>query len=211
MKFASIVTVLALSVVGVAHAQSALAPPQGIRLPKRAVESRQMEKQPVVSGVTIGDFKVTFEKTTLKQALAALGAAPVGRRGDAGNSLSWICYTIPAVRTRIWLLSDEMGGGETIMRMTARPALPTEVEDMKCPTPTNHASAAFIDNKIWLGDSIGKIESILGKSSEAPKSIRYYWYNSPEDENGFSVQSLLLMKIEGDRVTEIQASNLTTN
>ena len=208
MKFAPIVPVLALSVVGVAHAQSVLAPPTEINVPD-GFEPGLTQNQPV-RGVTIGDFQVTFEKTTLKQARAALGAIPIGHRGDAGGSLYWICYTIPAIQSRVWLLSNEIGGGEDITGMIAKPVSPTEVENLKCPTPTNHATTVFIDKKIWLGDSIGKIESVLGKSVKFSESIRYYWY-SGEAKNGFTVESSLFMRLDGDKVTELQATHISTN
>lgn len=209
MKFSSIVAVFALSVTGIAHAQNAIAPPAEINLPE-SVEPIQSQKPPV-RGVTIDDFHVAFEETTLKQARAALGMAPVGQRGDAGDSLSWICYTLPALHARIWLESDEMGGGETIMEMTAKPIPPTETGNQGCPVPTTRGTGAFIDNGIWLGDSLDKIENLLGTSGKASESLRYYWHDSPEDKDGFVMESILLLRIEGGKVTEIQANQVTSN
>jgi hypothetical protein len=66
----------------------------------------------LVAGLRVGKKQVTLEKIALKEVQASLGGA-IGHRGDAGESLQWLCLTGTDAQGRwaLWLESDEVGGG----------------------------------------------------------------------------------------------------
>ena len=45
----------------------------------------------------LGKFRITFEKTTLSEVMLAVLGGTVLRKGDAGASLYWLCYSNPGV------------------------------------------------------------------------------------------------------------------
>lgn len=66
------------------------------------------------TGITLGALHVQFEQTTLERVLKTIGTGQIAHHGDAGNSVSWLCYTVPNQdgASRMWLTSGEMGGGQ---------------------------------------------------------------------------------------------------
>jgi hypothetical protein len=67
-----------------------------------------------VTKLMVGNLRVVFEKNTLSQIINVIGVGRVEHQGDASESISWICYTIPnqSVPQRIWISAGEMGGSE---------------------------------------------------------------------------------------------------
>lgn len=205
MKVFQTVTLFILLASGVVQAHGALPPPEW---PVPDIKPSGTKTQPV-TGVTLGSFHVILETTTFKDILDALGSAPVGQQGDASEFLMWVCYTVPAVHARIWLTSSELGGRKYIDGMVARQIGLGEAENPMCPVPVGQTTIAFIDNGLWLGESVETVKSILGTPNTAPASGIYYLYEGKDGE--FDIDSLLAMKVHENRVSELYASHTTTN
>ena len=60
----------------------------------------------------VSDVDVELEETELTKVKAHLGGE-IGGRGDAADSLAWLCYEVPtdSGRTVLWLMSGEMNDG----------------------------------------------------------------------------------------------------
>jgi hypothetical protein len=164
MKLSQVAIAFTLLVTGAAQGESSLPPPTW---PVPDIKPSGMQTQPV-TGITLGSFHVTFEKATFNDILGALGKAPIGQQGDAGEFLMWACYTVPAAHARIWLTSSELGGKKYIDGMVAKQLTRTEKENPQCPTLANKATVASIDNGVWLGETVQKIKEILGSPNRAP-------------------------------------------
>ncbi|NGY06618.1 hypothetical protein G7Y85_17725 [Solimonas terrae] len=205
VKLSQLVAALAFVTVGVAQAGNPIPPPSW---PVPDIRPSGTKMQPV-TGVTVGAFRVTFERTTFKDILSALGPAPIGQRGDAGEFQMWMCYTLPAAHERIWLTSSELGGQEYIDGMVAKQLKSAEPYTSQCPVPSGEAANVSIDNGIRLGESVDKIKSILGAPNHAPSSVIYYLYEGKDGE--FDISSVLALKLNEGRVTELHANHTTTN
>jgi hypothetical protein len=205
MKSNQLVAVLTLVASSAVHSQESLPPPAW---PVPDIRPTGTKVQPV-TGATVGSLHVVFEKTTFKDILGALGKAPIGQQGDAGEFLMWVCYTVPAVHARIRLTSSELGGQEFIDGMVAKQIRPGEPDNPLCPRLVGKPSGAAIDKGIWLGDSVEKIQGILGRPNTAPASVIYYSYEGKE--GAFDVSSVLALKVQSKIVTEIHASHSATN
>lgn len=205
MKLSQLVTVLVLLTAGIARADNSIPPPSW---PVPDIRPSGTTTQPA-TGVTVGAFHVTFEKTTFKDILAALGPAPVGRQGDAGEFQMWVCYTIPAARARLWLTSSELGGQEYIDGMVAKQLTGAQSQNSSCPVPIGETAIVSIDNGIWLGASVNKIKDILGTPNNGPASVIYYLYEGKDGE--FDISSILALKINRGIVIELHANYTATN
>lgn len=205
MKLSQTAIAFILLVAGAAQGESSLPPPAW---PVPDIKSSGTRIQPV-TGITLGSFHVTFEKTTFNDILGALGKAPIGQQGDAGEFLMWVCYTVPVAHVRIWLTSSELGGQEYIDGIVAKQLERAETENSLCPIPANKAAVASIDNGIWLGESVERIKSILGAPNRASASVIYYLYEGKDGE--FDISSILALRIHKNKVTELYANHSTTN
>jgi hypothetical protein len=197
--------VFALLVAGAAHGENSFPPPAW---PVPDIKPSGTKIQPA-TGITLGSFHVTFEKTTFNDILSALGTAPIGQQGDAGGFLMWVCYTVPAAHARIWLTSSELGGLEYIDGMVAERFQGTDADNPLCPSPISQTAPISIDNGIWLGEPIEKIKGILGAPNKAPASVVYYLYEGRDGE--FDISSVLALKVRKGRITEIHANHSATN
>jgi hypothetical protein len=205
MKLSLAVTTIALLVAGMAHGENSLPPPTW---PVPHIKPTGTRIQPV-TGVTLDSFHVTFEKTTFNDVLGVLGTTPIRHQGDAGEFLMWVCYTLPDVHARVWLTSGELGGQRYIDGMVAKQLKSTEAETSLCPAAIRQITFVSIDNGIWLGQAAEKIKSILGIANKAPASVIYYTYEGKDGE--FDVDSVLALKINKNRVTELHANHTSTN
>ena len=205
MKLSQAISTFSLLIAGMANGEDYFPPPTW---PVPNIKSSGTQVQPV-TGVTLGAFHVTFEKTTFKDILGALGTAPIGQQGDAGEFLMWVCYTVSAANTRIWLTSSELGGQKYIDGMIAKKVQLSETGNHSCPALSNQVAVVSIDNGISIGESVEKIKAILGTPNKAPASVVYYLY---EGKNGqFDITSVLALKVYKKRVIELHANHSTTN
>lgn len=123
---------LLLSPLLQASAQDSYSPPTDG--PAAVVDWPATLSSPPSTGITLDSLRIDFERTSLSDVRNAVGVGHISRQGDAGDSVTWLCYTLPAAQgaSRLWLTSGEMGGGryitEVSIRMsnafTPRPACP---------------------------------------------------------------------------------------
>jgi len=71
----------------------------------------------------MGTLVIKLETTSLENVLKAIKVGKIAQRGDASESLEWICYSITDQYNpvRLWLLSGEIDGGSvgTVVITTA--------------------------------------------------------------------------------------------
>lgn len=68
--------------------------------------------KPIISSLKIADTRVVLDETPMQKVGEKFGME-VGRRGDAGESLKWLCFHGEDTdgRWMLWLQSGEMNGG----------------------------------------------------------------------------------------------------
>jgi hypothetical protein len=66
----------------------------------------------ILTHLRVSGVNVELEETELTKVKAQLGGE-IGTRGDAADSLAWLCYEVPtdSGRTVLWLMSGEMDDG----------------------------------------------------------------------------------------------------
>lgn len=190
----------------------AASPPQ---LPVGTMWAPSLSRRPS-TGATLGNFRITFEKTTLSEVMLAVPGATVLHKGDAGASVYWLCYSSPGVGyiDRIWIQSSgEMGGpDQAVTEITAERLNNTKLTT-DCPLLPAHMRSVAFDGRLWLGVPQHTIEAVLGPPSLHRGKWRSFDFQGKiagACQGGFDLTSWLLTKTENDRVTLIAAGQITS-
>ncbi len=175
----------------------------------------RLAQDKAVEGLMIGSFKVVLGETSLDDIRELMGPAAIQAQGDGGESEFWLCYTVRTdpVPERIWFISSEMGGSE---RVTSVRAIAAEglTAGYGCPTPSVETAIHF-SNGIWLGSAADTVVRRLGMAPEAERDWWSYGHiHSGTDEydgrlQEFTTLNLFEVRIEQERVREIQASEVS--
>lgn len=196
-----------------ALAESVLPPNRGIDVaPVSTLTSKPVTK------LMMGNLKVVFEKSTLSQILNEIGIGRIEHQGDASESISWICYTIPnkPLSQRVWISAGEMGGSEH--RVDGVQALQSEAikSSEGCPTLPQRFFPIQFDKGLWLNKSPAGLKKVLGKPSVNKQSWWSYSYAGKKSGlyDGklvdYDVMSLFEAQVKGGVITSINATQVTS-
>ena len=171
-----------------------------------------MDKPPSNSA-RFGLLLVELERTTLAEIRRAAGTGILSHKGDAGESIYWLCYTRKVVPARLWVVSHgEMGGPahavtEVIVKRVNSPAQTSD-----CPSLPSGMRPVSFDMPVWLGSTEVGLGP-LGKPSHQSGSWRSYDYESKvpgKCDGGFDrLNSLMLHSVRGT-VESIYLSQATS-
>ncbi len=199
---------LGIATLGVANAM----PPPKSPLEDSISWPHRSQNRPVTH-LMMGSFTVELEETPLRQVRQAAGNGEIAHQGEAGESIYWLCYTAPDVR--VWIIAGgEMGGAEhrvgQIVAREIRGVQPTK----DCPSLSSTLLPLRLDKSVWLGTTKEAATYDLGRPSHVDGSWQSYNYAGkvpgacpPE---GFDLLNWLLLKIEGGRVVELRAGQVTS-
>lgn len=173
----------------------------------------QRSQNKTVTHLMMGSFKVELEETTLGQVIGAAGNGEIAHQGDAGESIYWLCYTVP--NERIWIIADgEMGGTEHRVGQIVAQEMRGTQSTKDCPSLSSNLLPLHLDKSIWLGTTKEAATHNLGTPSHTEGSWQSYNYSgkvpgacSPE---GFDLLNWMLLKIEGGKVVELRAGQVTS-
>lgn len=164
-------------------------------VPEWSAERGLSSKPPAGTGITLGSLRITLEQTKLTQVQQALGGR-IAHHGDAGDSLYWLCYTLPEMKQRLWLAYDEMGAG-SINHIYA--AVSTQPASQSCPVPkVAIKQPPALDNGLWLGATQAQVNSTLGKPTLRHGRWQTFlqWRKQPSVHQGKKVESDLLNDVD---------------
>jgi hypothetical protein len=133
-------------------------------------------KSTPASSLLLGSVKVVFDKTTLDEARRHIGSGEIQHRGDAGESVYWLCYSNHAPKgwEQVWLLSHgEMGGDERVINGVAAIVSPSRPPD-SCTVLPDHLRRVKLNNGIWLGAQTAEIRKKLARPSLEEKDWLHY-------------------------------------
>jgi len=126
-----------------------------------------------LDSLSVGGNRILFNcKMTLKEAIKLLRNTDLKTRGDASESLTWICYHTKTNNDSMALIlkSGEIGGGTFITVFDiARPGLLPELEK-ECSLLSINPGTIATDRGISLGMMRTKVEDILGPPTEIDES-----------------------------------------
>ena len=166
------------------------------------------------AGVNLGKFRIRFEDTTLDQVRNAASLGIVRHRGDASESIHWLCYTFAqrGVPFRLWFTSSEMSGGTAIDGVVAV-RIGTSRPTLDCPSLPMELSPVSLDAPVWVGSSAGSVARLMGAPSHVQGVWRSYDFQSKvagKCDGGYDFLSSLAIRLENGLVSEIH-SNQTTS
>jgi len=171
---------------------------------------------PPVSALTMGKFVVKLETTSLEKVLKTIKAGKIAQRGDASESLEWICYSITDQYNpvRLCLLSGEIDSGNVgtivISSMSRK-----DKTSKKCPELPESFKPVKLDRNIWVHTTESDVREILGKPSLESRGWLQYrseqiFYNDPRakawDEYDWTVYGSLGLRIRSGKVVEMWAT-----
>jgi hypothetical protein len=171
------------------------------------------------TGLWMGSLHVVLERTTLFEVRKAVAAGSISSQGDAGEGISWLCYTNLSSPTpeRIWISShSEMGCPEKrVMGVTAQLLL-EGLATADCPALPPALTPVRIDNGLWLNDAARAAANALHTVVNEGQEWQQFSYSGkvpgtggrpPEGcdlLNGFS------MKLRAGRVAFLQINQVTS-
>lgn len=167
------------------------------------------------SGLRMGTLRVTFEETTLDEVRNAASTGQIERKGDAGESIYWLCYTNLTKHgtERIWIVAHgEMGGPDhTIGRISAERTA-GRVATKDCPALPTKMQPVSLDNEIWL-NTPEKTAKKLGKPSNETGAWRSYEHQGKvpgECKGGFDLMNWLQLMTNKGRIEVLHAGQVTS-
>jgi len=153
-----------------------------------------------------------METTTLTDLARRFPKTDIHHRGDAGDSLTWVCYTLPTSsgNVNIWLDSGELEGGNAIDGVVVSPT--NDAPRADCPGIEIGDGPVALDAGVWLGATRSAVLGRLGAPSRVYRSMLYYDFQTPlrDRPKDCSVAGELAIKIEGDRITRLWANRTTS-
>jgi len=163
-------------------------------------------------GISLGELHVTFEKSTLAGIRQKIGTGIISHHGDAGDSLAWLCYTIPGTQatTRLWLSSGELEGNTFISSATAELSHGTIATSAQCPDLPLHFRHITLDHALWLGMPDASFDKALGSPSHEHEGWRMFNYLAPVNQGRCEQQNWLWTHATDGHVTRIDAGQTSS-
>lgn len=186
---------------------------------REGAEPEPTLRAPLTIDLRIGDLRVQFERTTLRDVQKAVGSGRIAHRGDAGDSTYWLCYEGISNSTpvRLWFIAGEINGpDQTIgkIQLLKRPhGVPP---DRDCPSLQQSRQAIKFSQASVIGSTTDSAISIFGKPSlETVKSVAYVYLGKiPGKFKGEQVDfyrfNALELHLSAGVVVGVSASQSTT-
>jgi len=223
LRHLAVLTIAALLCGSEAEANDAPLPPPD--QPGAGAGAATLARMPA-SRLRLGALDIVLEETTLAQVQAALAAGRIAERGDAGDHILWLCYTVEGehARQRLWLVSSgELGGAEHVVDGVAAAVVPAGAPvPASCPLLPARLTLS-LDREIWLGLTRDELIRRLGKPSEERGEALDFAYDggiklapgrpesADEQELDLDVTSTLRVELSEGRAARLWASKITSD
>lgn len=185
--------------------------------PFEAYAWKAVSKSKPSPGLTMGSFHIQFEKTTLAMVQKAVGVGALSHQGDAGESIYWLCYTIPKPNNveRVWIISHgEMGGHEHAITNVISQEISQTKNTKDCPSLPTALQPLSFGTGLWLGMLKNEALNILGRPSHQSGAWWIFDYQSTVpgkcEPDGFLVTNWLFFENKAGRLVHINAGQVTS-
>jgi len=162
--------------------------------------------KPIAQTFSLNGVNGTLEKTTFAQVQKRFGGQ-LKRQGDAGGSLAWLCYDLPARHVRVWLSAGELHIQQGVVDSVTVWSVPSAADSADCPVPAGK-QAAELDG-ISPGQPLAAAQARLGTPGTAHDGWAGYAFKGKA--GAIDRQDYLVMKVDNGVVTHLQASRTSTN
>lgn len=167
-------------------------------------------KKRLATRFSLGAFAGCFEETPLGTVREAVGGGTIQHRGDAGDSVYWLCYR--RAQHRLWVMSSgEMGGPDH--RVTEIVEELTE-KDTETPADCGIIPEKFaplvIDGKLHLGMSRAEVVTALGPPSTS-ETAQMVYSHAGKLAGGFDETAWFILRFREERLVSMRGGKTTTN
>jgi hypothetical protein len=175
----------------------------------------------------LGSLAIEFEKTSMLEVLRSVGTGEIHSQGDAGDSLSWICYQVADAAAKdksaqlLWITSGALQGGQIADGVVAH-SVPAAPSPGDCAPLPERFRPVRIDGGLWLGSSRAELDLALPQISAERSGWLEYIYSGKyrdvfqQSDRGNvntveyeEVSSVVLRLVDG-RVAELYSNKTTT-
>jgi hypothetical protein len=167
----------------------------------------------MITSLRVGGKSIVLDETDLKEVQRDV-RGPIGHRGDAGDSLHWLCLRGRDARDEwvLWLMSGEINGGSVGGFRWQRVEQTAQV-DTRCQTLPDGRSGVEFPLAVRLGTSEGEILRILGRPSNRHGDTLLYLHEHEMTikNQPFTAMNTVAVLLRKQAVWAIEAWKSTTD
>jgi len=181
------------------------------------IESPATLRSKPATHLTLGPLDAWFERTPLSHILKAAKVGAIAHQGDAGESIYWLCYTVPRRPSaeRLWVVSHgEMGGSNHAITSVIAMEMPDDQVTAGCPNLPRRLRALALDRGVWLGVSSNELIRALGKPSGTRDDWLIFHYDRPiADSRGEALDETVVLetRVVHGKVVALRAVKITSD
>jgi hypothetical protein len=161
----------------------------------------------MVTTLRVAGMPIVLEKTGLAEVQNRFGGS-IGRRGDASESLAWLCFQGADTDQRwaLWLESGELGGLTVIDGYAMQRLDPNAVVDQRCREIGKSAGGIELPVAIRLGVTEMQVSKVLGKPTARYGNTLLFEHLHEETIHGepYTVSNTVYITLRGGIVWGIQ-------
>jgi hypothetical protein len=145
--------------------------------PMQGNDGPELSLRSELPSIHLNDVLIKLESTDIDLLAKELGRGKVERRGDAANSIRYLCYTVSQpVSAKIWVTASELNGGTTVDGVTIT-RMANDAEVSKCLSVKSASVLEFGGNHLWVGDDLGRWNSLgvikIEGENSSPRSFMF--------------------------------------
>jgi hypothetical protein len=170
----------------------------------------------VVSTFRVSGYDITLEKTSMKDVEQHLGGV-IGKRGDAGDALEWLCFHGADATGGwvLWLESAEIDG-ESVGSFQWQRLSNRDVLDTRCHTLRKEDSVIQLRLSLKLGAKSSEVLKSLGSPTSEDRERLIYLHEhevgkTARAEASFISPNIVVVHLRNGIVWAIQVSKTTSD
>ncbi|MGL9622145.1 hypothetical protein QRQ56_29595 [Bradyrhizobium sp. U531] len=167
-------------------------------------------KKRLATRFSLGAFTGRFEETPLGAVRETVGGGTIQHRGDAGDSVYWLCYR--RAQHRLWVMSSgEMGGPDHRVTEIVEELTENDTETpADCGIIPEKFAPLVIDGKLHLGMSRAEVVTALGPPSTS-ETAQMVYSHAGKLAGGFDETAWLILRFREERLVSMRGGKTTTN
>ena len=170
-------------------------------------------QQILVTGLRVGQVKITFEKTRWSDLQNQLGSLRLRQQGDGAEWEKWACLTVghAGSQSQIWLDGSEMAGAKLIDGVTAIAGTPWPLNE--CPQAHFGSGPIALDSGVWIGTSRASLLKRLGRPTAVHGTSITYDYSVPVRDRQLgegAAVGRISFEVKANRVVRLTANKDTS-
>ncbi|WP_441277056.1 hypothetical protein AB7783_05470 [Tardiphaga sp. 172_B4_N1_3] len=184
--------------------------------PPPPINARAFERVPptvvtrLATRFSLGSFAGRFEETRLDAVREALGEGTIQHRGDAGDSIYWLCYR--RAQHRLWVVSGgEIGGPDHLVTEIVEELTEKDAgASTDCGIIPEKFSPVIFDGELHLGMSRQEVITALGPPSKS-EAAQIVYSHEGKLADGFDETAWLILRFRENKLVSMRGGKTTTN